>query len=266
MSLSIRFQAIAAAASLPLLALYLAYLGFVSVNVSPIVVNWVEGVILLTQLARLAVVVVWPRLRRARFPSLFIVFSAEMLAMVPVAVLSYLLSSQYLGEVAEYMFISWPAAASLVLPPFASYRLFHDISNKEPLASVFPSAAAQFGIVSLLLTAAMNVPRPIFGLSGLTQATVSRMIGPSPVIGLATGDPLYYLLSMALYGSLLAYFLFRIAGPPGPLLRQLALVGLVSFVLAAWLLVGGSMTSSSFYLLAAPCGLFTLALWWSTRG
>ena len=266
MSSSTRLQATAAAASLPLLALYVMYLGSLSANVSPIIVNWVEGVLLLAQLARLAIVMVWPRLRYAQFSLLFIVFSADVIAVVPVAVLSYLLSSLYLAKVAEYMFVSWPAAASMVLPPFAVYRLYHEMFRRGPLASVLPLAAAQFGIVSLLLTAAETAPQPILGLSGLTQAIVGRMVGPIPVIGLATGDPLYYVLSMALYAGLLAYVLLHIVGQPGRLPRQLVTVGLASFALAAWLVVGRLVTPSSFYLLAAPCGLLILALWWFTRG
>lgn len=267
MSSILRLRAPAAAASLPILAIYLMYLSSIQGAASPLVANWVEGMVLFTQLLRLLLVISIPRLRFASATLLFVIFSLEVIAMVPLAILSFLLGSAYLGDMVASLFLSWPAAASIVFTPFAIYRLFHDMSAGSRLSSVIPSAAMQFGVVSLLLSAVVGASGPISGLAGLTRQIVMASVSSTPVVELASGDVAYLTLSALLYVALFAHVLFHLsASAGGRLLRPLIVFGSGTLTLAAWVLIGGSLTSSSLYLLVAPCGLLTLVLWWSTRG
>jgi hypothetical protein len=267
MSSGLRNRVTAAAAAVPILVLYLIYLTSISGRVSPLVANSVEGTIIASQLLRLLIVASYPRLRFAQASLLFIIFSVEVVLMVPLAVASFLLGSTELGRVVATLFLSWPAAASMVVIPFAIYRLFHDMSARARLSSVLPSAAMQFGFLSLLISAVAGASESVFGLTGLTRQIVLALIGSTTAVQLATGDALYLVVSASLYVALVAYVLSGVSGPRiDRLVRPLMLFCSGSALLAAWVLVGGSLTASSLYLLFVPCALLTFGLWWSTRG
>jgi hypothetical protein len=256
---------VALAAGGALFMIYFAYLQVLAGRSGFFVLNGVEYAVLLSQLARLVIVLWLPRLRHANLSTLFVVFSFEVILMVPLAALSYLTGDRAVGGAAASLFLSWPAGASIATPPLAIFRVADDIWKGSSAYSVLPSAAAQYGTTVLLVAAVQASSGAFVGLSGLTAAVGSSVVSGGDIVGAVSRE--FLLPSVILYLSLLAFVSLSRAGRSlDSIVRPLAVLAAGTAAAVLWIPSAGLLTDSSFLLLAAPCALLTFILWWSSRG
>jgi hypothetical protein len=223
--------------------------------------NVVEVVVLATMIARLAVVMTFDRLRRARASLIIDIFALEVLVIAALLVLYIALRTPVYLSVLSEIALAWPAALLLVFPPFALYRFAVRMLEGANLSTVIPSAIGLFALLVIPAEVA-TIATGVQGLSGISRILLAVLLGEARSSSLL---PEVTFTGLLLYLALTFYVITR--GETGtnrlaPLL--VAVAG--SLVALGWSVLGSFLTDDIFLLFAVP-GLAILGvIWWTTRG
>jgi hypothetical protein len=251
---------IAAAVAAPMVLLYAVTLYWLSQNPSYLPANAFETLVLGTQFVRLAVIMSVPRLRRSGVLALDI-FSAEVLILPVLLVVSLLLGSkQYLPLTGDVMIV-WGSAFLIVFPAYAIYAVSAMIRRGADLVSVIPSATSVFAVLVVLL-AATTQSTSVVGLAGVTRLVLSAFLNGS---GTTAGSPLVAGAGVSIYLGLLLYSTlgrgYAARGSEGPLL--LSLLG--AAIALGWGFSAGSMSSDTALVFGVPSIVLLAVVWFGTR-
>jgi hypothetical protein len=223
--------------------------------------NTVEAVVLGAMVARLAVVMAIPQLRRARASLIIDIFALEVLVIAALIVMYVALRTPVYLTVLTSLALAWPAALLLVFPPFGLYRFAVRMLEGADLSTVIPSAIGLFALLVIPAEVAAVGVR-VEGLAGVSKLLLSVLVGQTRSASLM---PEVTFTGLMLYIALTFYVITRgdaAADRLAPLL--VAVAG--SVVALGWSGVGSLFTDDLTLLFALP-GLAILGLiWWTTRG
>jgi hypothetical protein len=223
--------------------------------------NTVEAVVLGAMVARLAVVMAIPRLRRARASLIIDVFALEVLVIAGLIVLYVAFRIPVYLSVLTSLALAWPAALLLVFPPFGLYRFAVRMLEGADLSAVVPSAIGLFALLVIPAEVAAAGVR-VEGLAGVSKLLLSVLVGQTKTASLM---PEVTFTGLLLYIALTFYVVTRSEAATDRMAPLLVAVA-GSVVALSWSEVGTLLTDDLALLFAVP-GLAILGLiWWTTRG
>lgn len=220
-----------------------------------------EGLVFGIMLLRVALFFALPGLRELSAGTSVIFFSAEIL-IVPVALTALIQTGNVAyGEFGGAFLASWLSSSMLVYPVVAAFLIVRSVRQRFKLYLVLPSAAASFGISSLVLEALGN-GLGVGGISGVAQV-VLRGLG-KPIVGVPWASELIAGCGTFLFVSLAAYSVTGSRRVGDRLTAELVLsVGGIGALLV-WLALAPPLYA--WVTLGLPTMLIVGGLWVVTRG
>ena len=254
---------LAVAAAAPLVYAYMLFLSWVISNHILPSASYIEDLIVVSQLFRVALILSVGRLRRASPVLLLDIFSLEIFTFPVLTALYFLFGGHYLITLTLTIAGAWPSALLCVVPPLVIYKLALNMANDRRLMSVLPPAVALFALLAFVTRSVSSQPAPS-GLTGLSSFLLStllktRSIDVTPLVVLA-GIPLY--LSLATYAATQGTGPFQ--GKNGALL--LVVLGtLVAIGFVALADFAGFIALYPTLPFVVPGTILVTMMWWITR-
>ncbi|MDA4136943.1 MAG: hypothetical protein OK449_08140 [Thaumarchaeota archaeon] len=249
------------ASIVPLSYIYLSFLHWFYQNPRFYPDTTVEMIILNTQVARLLLVMVVPRFRRARFLWVLDVFTLEIIAFPIFILLSVAYGGTYYLGIAGQIIWAWPTAFMIAFLPFAVYKLASKMRQQPTLSATIPSVAAIFASLTFLASATTSYTQ-FDGLMGVSKLLLAAVFGSilTPSIPYEVSAA-----GVALYLVMIVYAVSQ--GSNAPPNRNGVLVFAVVGTVAAigWELAANSFTSSDLWVFGAPALALVGVIWGVAR-
>ena len=257
-----KLAALTATAAASLAYLYMQFIWVVVVYFLPSV-TVVGEVIIVTMMARVGAVVLWPRLLRASPVLTADLLSLEALALPFLAVLGYLTGDAAVWSLLTQVFVSWIAAVLVVAPSVMIIRYARSMYSGAKLSSFLPASAFLFGLMVSLL----GVQRSAASGGGLKDLLGSffggaALLGSS---GASFSSPGVVAATVAVFFAVALYSI-GVGDATVPVRSSSLLLALVGILAAiAWGVGVSFFAASAILVFTVPTGAIGAALWWLTR-